>query len=88
MQRHTPISIEQKTALRTRHQLQPNLSNRDLQQWFLATYNQNISPSSISEILSSQYRHLDQPYARPSYTKRYHREQWPELESALYEWIQ
>jgi hypothetical protein len=44
---------------------------------------------SVSEILSSKYLHLDELSSRrtPKHT-RIRKQRWPELESALFEWIQ
>nr|KMM72253.1 centromere binding protein Cbh2 [Coccidioides posadasii RMSCC 3488] len=88
MPRRTAISIEQKKELRSHKALNPSLSNKALKQWFEALYKQKIALSSVSEILSKRYEHLDRPVNRTSNQKRYRREHWPELETALYLWIQ
>ena len=81
------ITNAQKAALRTQRQLQPHLSNLEIRDWFQQTYNQSISPSSVSEILSSRYQSLDTTESlRPTLKKR-RKEHWPELENALYQWI-
>lgn len=82
------ISNTQKAALRTQCQLRPHALNKDLQQWFQSTYSQTISLSSISEILSSRYSYLDSTENPYQNSKRRRPECWPELEKALYKWIQ
>ncbi|OJD26867.1 hypothetical protein ACJ73_01747 [Blastomyces percursus] len=88
MPRRTAISLEQKTALRVHKSLHPALSHNALKQWFEAEYKQKIAQSSVSEILSKRYAHLDKPTNRLPSQKRYRREHWPELEEALFMWIQ
>ena len=84
-----PISNNQKAALRAQHHLKPYLSNLQLQQWFEAKYNQPINPSSISRILSVKYTDLDSlSNERLLNDKRRRPEQWPDLEHALFSWIQ
>jgi hypothetical protein len=88
MPRRETISIEQKKALRAFKASNQHLSNLALKDWFEATYQQVIARSSVSEILSARYQHLDQDVRRPPTQKRYRQEHWPHLESALYEWVQ
>ncbi|OJD10699.1 hypothetical protein AJ78_08359 [Emergomyces pasteurianus Ep9510] len=88
MPRRTAISIDQKKELRSYKALNSSFSNKALRQWFEARHNQKIALSSISEILSKRYEHLDQFINRGLNQKRYRREHWPELETALYMWIQ
>ena len=88
MARRTPILIEQKKALRAHKALNPGLSNLQMKDWFEAQFQQVIAPSSISEILSSRYNHLDQQSTLRANQKRHRPESWPTLESALFEWMQ
>lgn len=86
----TSISHTQKISLREQRRKYPQKSDRDLQQWFSAIYNQSIALSSISEILSPRYAFLDMSDSFSTNTnfKRRRTERWPELEQALFEWIQ
>src|SRR5215469_621506 len=88
MARRTPISIAQKKALRAHKALNPDLGNLQIKDWFEAQFQQVISTSSVSEILSSRYNHLDQQSTLRVNQKRYRPESWPTLESALFEWMQ
>lgn len=85
--KRSPITVEQKAALRAHHQsTQPPLEYRELRTWFEQHYGRTIAASSVSEILSSRYDHLDQSNFQPS-TKRRRVEKWPELELALIQWV-
>jgi len=79
--RHT-ITAEQKVALRAQRKISPNQSNLELRKWFEATFNQRITPSSVSEILSSRFNSLDH---QPHHLKQNRRrvQAWPDLENAL-----
>lgn len=82
------ISNHQKATLRAQHFLKPYLSYTALQNWFQESYNQRITPSSISRILSSRYEYLDTIQSHLLEDKRRRTEQWPELDNAVLEWIQ
>lgn len=88
MPRRSVISLQQKQALRAHKKQHPTLSNLALKQWFEASFQQTIAPSSVSEILSKKYDHLDGELHREPNQKRFRRENWPELEEALFQWIQ
>lgn len=88
MPRRVAISIEQKQALRAHRRAFPTFPNIELKRWFEAKYQQVISTSSVSEILSAKYTHLDNPINRTQSQKRFRQEFWPELEDALFQWIQ
>lgn len=89
MGRRTAIPTSQKAALRTQRRLHPTKSNKALAEWFQQTYNHKLSSSSVSEILSTHYKHLDEPLSNHhTNSARIRREHWPELERALFEWIQ
>ena len=81
------IPASQKASLRARKRLYPNTSQKELREWFKAEYNHTLSSGLISDILSSKYSHLDDDAPPPRDLKRQRRENWPELENALYEWI-
>ncbi|BCR98585.1 uncharacterized protein AKAW2_40268S [Aspergillus luchuensis] len=82
------ISNSQKAALRTQHQLKPQLTNIDLIKWFEATYNQRITPSSVSRILSPRCDYLDAIPDHRLNDKRRRTELWPELEAAVIDWLE
>ena len=81
------IPASQKASLRARKRLYPNTSQKDLCNWFQAEYNHTLSSGLISDILSSKYNHLDDDLPALRNLKRQRRENWPELENALYDWI-
>lgn len=82
-----PILTSQKASLRAYKKLYPNASQKDLREWFEAKYRHSLSSGSISDILSNKYNHLDEDSSYPRESKRQRRENWPELERALSEWI-
>jgi hypothetical protein len=63
-----------------------NGSYRELRAWFEQRYGRSVAASSVSEILSSRYDHLDQSNFQRS-AKRQRVEKWPELELALIQWV-
>ena len=81
------IHASQKASLRARKRLYPNASQKDLREWFEVEYNHTLSSGLISDILSSKYSHLDDSLPPPRDLKRQRRENWPELENALYDWV-
>jgi hypothetical protein len=64
------------------------LTGTQLQQWFKEVYNQNITLPTISRILSANYDWLDTAKDYQLDAKKHRVESWPELEEALYKWIQ
>lgn len=82
------ITNDQKAALRAHHKTHLHLSNLELQKWFQETYQQPINPSSVSRILSARSAYLDNLESHQLSNKRRRTEQWPELDQAIYEWIQ
>ena len=86
-QKRLPITAEQKAALRAHHRsTHPPLEYRELRAWFEQRYGRSVAASSVSEILSSRYDHLDQSNFQRS-AKRQRVEKWPELELALIQWV-
>ncbi|KAJ5436883.1 jerky [Penicillium cf. griseofulvum] len=82
------IPTSEKIALREYRRNNILLSNKQLAQWFEQTYNHRLSPSTISEILSSRYRHLDAELSKHQISaKRTRIAKWPELEKALIHWV-
>jgi hypothetical protein len=86
--RRLTITLEQKRALRAHKKQHPQLSNLAIKQWFEDIYKQRISPPSVSEILSKKYDYLDDLNARRLHRKHNYKERWPELEEALFAWVQ
>jgi hypothetical protein len=87
MPQRKPILTSQKAALRARKRLYPNATQKDLREWFQDTYNHTLSSGLISDILSRKYDYLDADSLPSRDAKRQRRENWPELEKALFEWI-
>ncbi|KAL1989720.1 hypothetical protein VTN49DRAFT_6917 [Thermomyces lanuginosus] len=86
--RRTAISTAQKAALRARRRQHPNASLKQLADWFQGEYGHRLSSSSISEILSARYSHLDGELTeQQANAKRLRPKRWPELESALNQYI-
>lgn len=82
-----PIRNSQKLALREQRRLRPSASNIELGEWFEKEYNQRISASSVSDILSGRFKHLEDgatPLQKESARAR--APDWPELEDALNDW--
>ncbi|RAO68173.1 uncharacterized protein BHQ10_004185 [Talaromyces amestolkiae] len=81
------ILNSQKAALRQQHHRNPRMQYKDLAKWFEEKYNQKINISTVARTLSSIYAFLDEMEGQPVSGKRIRPENWPELESALSEWI-
>ncbi|KAJ5570902.1 mariner-Tc1 transposon family protein [Penicillium sp. DV-2018c] len=96
MPRRTTIPIEHKQALRAYRREHPSARNTEIKAWFEAKYGRVISAPSVSEILSVKHAHLDkqsdptQSQERPQQESGQDsaQESWPDLEEALYQWIQ
>ena len=89
MGKRSAISLNKKAALCAQHALHQHTSNKDLQTWFEVTFNQKITSSSVSEILSKKYAFLNNHNTKNlTSLKQHQQEHWPELEQALYEWMQ
>jgi hypothetical protein len=67
MAQQTPITIKQKKSLCAHKALNPLLLNLALKDWFKTTFEQVITQLSISKILSSRYKYLDDPIHRPKH---------------------
>lgn len=87
-QKHVAISASQRQSLRQHAQNHHHLTQKQLQEWFLNQFQRVITQPSISESLSSKYSHLDSEELLNSSSKRRKLVQWPELEVALFQWIQ
>ncbi|KAJ5549675.1 hypothetical protein N7461_004373 [Penicillium sp. DV-2018c] len=87
MPRHS-IPNSQKAALREQRRLHPTATQKQLGHWFFETFGHRPTQSTISAILSSNYRHLDAGMtAHISNAKRRRSAKWPDLEAALIHWI-
>jgi hypothetical protein len=71
MAQQTPITIEQKKSLCAHKALNLLLLNLALKEWFKAIFQQVIALLSISEILSTRYKYLDNPIHRPKHQQCY-----------------
>ena len=90
---HQAISEAQKKALRTWFRQQyPKPCQRDCIPWFESQFNQQIRPSTVSDILSDRYIYLDNRPVHPATDKhptyRQRPANWPILEDILYQWQQ
>lgn len=86
---HQAISESQKKALRAWFRQQyPKPRQRDCIPWFQNQFNQQLRPSTVSDILSNRYIHLDDDRSVPSDTYRQRHANWPILEDILYQWQQ
>jgi len=85
MANKTTLNSEQKVALVTYKNTNPNTNNVNLAEWIKQSYNLVIHPSTISHILK---RNIDNIVGRDSAKiKRQRTVRYPELENALLEWI-
>lgn len=88
--RKTPgLSVSQRKALRQYAQQHPQLTQKQLQQWFLNEFQRSITQPTVSESLSTKYNFLDSSYDPLLQKKqRLRTSHWPELETALFQWCQ
>jgi hypothetical protein len=85
-----PSQLSQKITLRTQRRHHPLHSYKQLANWFYEAYDHRLSQSTISEILSSRYLHLDTATDLSDHqcnAKRIRIARWPDLEKALLNWI-
>lgn len=82
------ILNSQKAALRQHYHRNPRMQYKDLAKWFEEKFNQKINMSTISRTMSAKYAFLDEIQGQAVSGKRFRPENWPELESALSEWVQ
>lgn len=82
------ITIDQKKALRAWSQsYEKEPSHVECMRWWNSKYGDSPRQSTISELLSKKYAHLDTTTTTlPG--KRERVAHWPELEEALFEWEQ
>ena len=86
---HQAISEAQKKALRAWFRQQyPKPRQHDCIPWFQSHFNQQLRPSTVSDILSNQYLYLDDDRSVPSDIYRQRHANWPILEDILYHWQQ
>jgi hypothetical protein len=84
------IDDAKRRALRRYRAEHPRASQKELQQWFTDKFYHTISQSTISEILSTKYTHLDNDTRKDFKLKgqRTSKADYPDLEAALFEWQQ
>lgn len=77
------MTAEQKATLRAYYSsIHPPPEYKDIGIWFQQKYARPIAASSVSDILTSRYKYLDESSIQPL-SKRRRVEKWPELEAAL-----
>ena len=93
MSQRKSISVSQKAVLHAHKHLYSSATQKQLCEWFKATYDHILFSGLISDILFLKYSHLDSD-SLPSWdccdsqdSKHQHHEHWSELEEALFEWI-
>ena len=86
--RRPGVTVAQRRAIRQQAKKNPAWSQKDLQQWFNTQYERTIAQPTVSEALSTKYKHLDNNPGFPNdeYKQRDRGAQWSELEKALFEW--
>ena len=82
------ISVAQKKAIRHYHKMQkPRVGHKHINQWFNDEYGIDLPLSTISNILSSKFDHLDHLGSTHDEAKRCRPPKYPDLEIALAECI-
>jgi hypothetical protein len=81
--RRVPFTDIERQKLRMQHKNFPSLAQQGLIAWFEQEFGRQISPSSVSEILSSKYSRLDDINITVT-TRKKGGSQWAELEDALF----
>lgn len=82
------ISVAQKKAIRQYYKMQmPRVGHKHIKQWFYEEYGIQLPFSTISNILSAKFDHLDQLGSSHDEAKRCRPPRYPDLEIALTEWI-
>ena len=85
------IQNSQRKALRVWYNDDSNgkQSLESASQWWLTTYGYKLNTSTVSEILSQKWAHLDDKSIHTWQDSRRNREaKWTVLEDALFEWVQ
>ena len=92
VKRRRPITDVQRKDLRVHKQIliQNNgtWSLNEMVDFFYKKYDRVLGKSSISEILSDKFSHLDQDFEPNPDWKRRRVSKWPDLEAALFDWQQ
>lgn len=81
------FKVSEKVALRKQRAAHPRLSQKELKEWFEATFEKPIAHNTVSEVLSKRYAHLDDALLLHPSKKKQRTENWPVLEQALAEWF-
>jgi len=84
------IDDAKRRALRRYSVEHPGASQKELRQWFADKFYHTISQSTISDILSAKYNHLDRDTRKDFKLtgRRASKADYPDLEAALFEWQQ
>jgi hypothetical protein len=81
--RRVPFTDIERQKLRMQHRNFPSLAQQGLIAWFEQEFGRQVSLSSVSEILSFKYSHLDNVNMAVT-TRKKGGSQWAELEGALF----
>jgi hypothetical protein len=73
----------ERQRLRLQHKNRPSLTHQGIIAWFEQEFKRRISLSSVSEILSSKYSHLDDLHLSVT-TRKKGRLQWAKIDDALF----
>ena len=89
-QRRIPITNEQRKLIRDyKYRIcHGEASQKAIQQYFFENTGRRLTQSTISEILSPQYAHLDESSNHHLSDMKKPHPYWPDLEAALFEWQQ
>lgn len=82
------FTADERRALRAHKAEHSKLTQKDLSQWFADKFGKPIQQSTVSEILSTRWSHLDedeQPVQGSA--KRFKPLAYPDLDRALAEWV-
>ena len=87
MPKQAGITVSQRRALCLHATQNPHLRQNQLKEWFETSFQRLITQPSISESLSTNYRHLDAEatFTQPN-QQRTRQLKWPELDKALFDW--
>ena len=79
--------MAQKAEIRAYRQLNPNLTQQQICQWFETKYGIPIKQTTMSDILSTKASYADEATNQPE-AKKQRKQLYPDLENALFQWHQ
>src|SRR2546423_3407761 len=85
--RRQRFSYDEKQELRQIARQNPGWKQAELAAWFFERFKKPITQATLSEVLRSEYAHLDDLKIRSTDLQRFRKlkAQWPDLEEALFE---